>query len=162
MTTPTKEAAEIVAGLTGVNAEQVAGYNKATSAPWQKQAYEFARYVTEETEVTDAMLEAGMRVHQQYDNYPTYRGDIVERIFRAMIAAKHKDMLPAPVDPLVAIAREMTLLDGVVRTDNQKAAIRAGRAGQSASEDFYDRLRTAISACGGHWVSPDSDERGVK
>jgi hypothetical protein len=58
-------------------------------------------------------------------------------------------ILPEPEpDPLVEIAREMTLLDGVVRTDNQKAAIREGRAGNTASDDFYDRLRTALAARG--------------
>lgn len=56
-------------------------------------------------------------------------------------------ILPAP-DPLVEVAREMTLLDGVVRTDNQKAAIREGHAGNTASEDFYDRLRAAMQARG--------------
>lgn len=56
-------------------------------------------------------------------------------------------VIPAP-DPLVEIAREMTLLDGVVRTDNQKAAIREGHAGNTASEDFYDRLRAAMLARG--------------
>lgn len=56
-------------------------------------------------------------------------------------------ILPEP-DPLVEIAREMTLLDGVVRTDNQKAAIREGRAGSTASDDFYDRLRMALPARG--------------
>lgn len=54
-------------------------------------------------------------------------------------------ILPAP-DPLVELAREMTLLDGVVRTDSQKAAIREGRAGNTASDDFYDRLRTALAS----------------
>lgn len=54
-------------------------------------------------------------------------------------------IIPAP-DPLVESAREMTLLDGVVRTDNQKAAIREGRAGNTASDDFYDRLRTALAS----------------
>ena len=58
-------------------------------------------------------------------------------------------ILPDPEpDPLVEIAREMTLLDGVVRTDNQKAAIREGRAGSTASDEFYDRLRMALPACG--------------
>lgn len=56
-------------------------------------------------------------------------------------------ILPKP-DPLVEVAREMTLLDGVVRTDNQKAAIREGRAGNTASNDFYDRLRAALAARG--------------
>lgn len=56
-------------------------------------------------------------------------------------------ILPEP-DPLVEIAREMTLLDGVVRTDSQKAAIREGRAGNTASDDFYDRLRMALPARG--------------
>lgn len=58
-------------------------------------------------------------------------------------------ILPEPEpDPLVEIAREMTLLDGVVRTDSQKAAIREGRAGSTASDDFYDRLRMALPARG--------------
>lgn len=50
----------------------------------------------------------------------------------------------AKPDPLVEIAREMTLLDGVFRTDNQKAAIREGRAGSTTSEDFCHRLRVAL------------------
>ena len=62
-------------------------------------------------------------------------------------ARLHDFILPAP-DPLAEIAREMTLLDGVVRTDNQKAAIREGHAGNTASEDFYDRLRAAMQARG--------------
>lgn len=56
-------------------------------------------------------------------------------------------ILPKP-DPLVEIAREMTLLDGVVRTDSQKAAIREGRTCGAASDDFYDRLRMALPARG--------------
>ncbi len=56
-------------------------------------------------------------------------------------------IIPKP-DPLVAVAREMTLLDGVVRTANQKAAIREGRAGNTATNDFYDRLRAALAARG--------------
>lgn len=57
-------------------------------------------------------------------------------------------ILPKPVDPLVYLAREMVLLDGVVRTDSQKAAIREGRAANTAADDFYDRLRTALPARG--------------
>lgn len=56
-------------------------------------------------------------------------------------------ILAKPIDPLVALSREMTLLDGVVRTDSQKAAIREGRAGNTASDDFYDRLRAAFASC---------------
>ena len=51
-------------------------------------------------------------------------------------------------DPLAQVAREMVLLDGVVRTDNQKAAIREGRAANTAADDFYDRLRAALAARG--------------
>lgn len=57
-------------------------------------------------------------------------------------------ILPEPEPDLVEIAREMTLLDGVVRTDSQKAAIREGRAGSAASDDLYDRLRMALAARG--------------
>lgn len=56
-------------------------------------------------------------------------------------------IIPKP-DPLAQVAREMVLLDGVVRTDNQKAAIREGRAANTAADDFYDRLRTALAARG--------------
>ena len=67
-------------------------------------------------------------------------------------------ILPEPdPDPLVEIAREMALLDGVVRTDNQKAAIREGRAGSTASDDFYDRLRTALPARGYRIERIDND-----
>jgi len=54
----------------------------------------------------------------------------------------------AKPDPMMHLAREMVLLDGVVRTDNQKAAIREGRAANTAADDFYDRLRTALPARG--------------
>jgi len=56
-------------------------------------------------------------------------------------------IIPKP-DPLIYLAREMVLLDGVVRTDSQKAAIREGRADNTAADDFYDRLRTALPARG--------------
>ena len=58
-------------------------------------------------------------------------------------------IIPKPKpDPLAQVAREMVLLDGVVRTDNQKAAIREGRAANTAADDFYDRLRAALAARG--------------
>ena len=57
-------------------------------------------------------------------------------------------IIAKPVDPLLHLAREMVLLDGVVRTDSQKAAIREGRAANTAADDFYDRLRTALPARG--------------
>ena len=58
-------------------------------------------------------------------------------------------IIPKPKpDPLAQVAREMVLLDGVVRTDSQKAAIREGRAANTAADDFYDRLRTALPARG--------------
>lgn len=57
-------------------------------------------------------------------------------------------LIIAKPDPLAQVAREMVLLDGVVRTDSQKAAIREGRAANTAADDFYDRLRTALPARG--------------
>ena len=63
-------------------------------------------------------------------------------------AAFERFIIPEPVDPLLHLAREMALLDGVVRTDSQKAAIREGRAANTAADDFYDRLRTALPARG--------------
>ena len=96
---------------------------------------------------SDAML-----VVQEYITGPSWdRGDRCEYIELAGgRRVRFADfILPEPEpDPLVEIAREMTLLDGVVRTDNQKAAIREGRAGNTASDDFYDRLRMALPARG--------------
>ena len=63
-------------------------------------------------------------------------------------AAFERFIIPEPVDLLLHLAREMALLDGVVRTDSQKAAIREGRAANTAADDFYDRLRTALPARG--------------
>ena len=57
-------------------------------------------------------------------------------------------LILAKPDPLIYLAREMVLLDGVIRTDSQKAAIREGRAANTAADDFYDRLRTALPARG--------------
>ena len=57
-------------------------------------------------------------------------------------------LIIAKPDPLIYLAREMVLLDGVIRTDSQKAAIREGRAANTAADDFYDRLRTALPARG--------------
>jgi hypothetical protein len=57
-------------------------------------------------------------------------------------------LIIAKPDPLIYLAREMVLLDGVIRTDSQKAAIREGRAANTAADDFYDRLRTALPAHG--------------
>jgi hypothetical protein len=67
-------------------------------------------------------------------------------------------IIPKPKpDPLAQVAREMVLLDGVVRTDSQKAAIREGRAANTAADDFYDRLRTALPARGLKLVEAGDD-----
>ena len=66
-------------------------------------------------------------------------------------------ILPKP-DPLAQVAREMVLLDGVVRTDNQKAAIHEGRAANTAADDFYDRLRAALAARGLKLVEAGDDD----
>ena len=84
-------------------------------------------------EVSDAVEE------YMNEDYRRKQGDKVARIISFILAKP---------DPLVNLAREMVLLDGVVRTDSQKAAIREGRAANTAADDFYDRLRTALPARG--------------
>lgn len=101
---------------------------------------------------TEARHAAEMReLKERFGAFRQDVSDAVEQWKRVCHIALSPDfdpfILPAP-DPLVEIAREMTLLDGVVRTDNQKAAIREGHAGNTASEDFYDRLRAAMQARG--------------
>lgn len=71
-----------------------------------------------------------------------------QSITRAEIEKIVGRFILAKPDPLIYLAREMVLLDGVVRTDSQKAAIREGRAANTAADDFYDRLRTALPARG--------------
>jgi len=111
--------------------------NEALCRAIEHEAATEARHAAELRELKERFSEACLAVKANYDGlaFPTLTPFI----------------LPAP-DPLVEIAREMTLLDGVVRTDNQKAAIREGRAGNTASEDFYDRLRAALQARGGKIV----------
>ena len=84
-------------------------------------------------EVSDAVEE------YMNEDYRRKQGDKVARIISFILAKP---------DPLVNLAREMVLLDGVIRTDSQKAAIREGRAANTAADDFYDRLRTALPARG--------------
>ena len=103
-------------------------------------------------EATEARHAAEMReLKERFGAFRQDVSDAVEQWKRVCHIALSPDfdpfIIPAP-DPLVGIAREMTLLDGVVRTDNQKAAIREGHAGNTASEDFYDRLRAAMQARG--------------
>jgi hypothetical protein len=103
----------------------------------------------------DARWEALCRAIEQHEAFRQEVSDAAERLLKIVALQRpwlESDadqfasfIIPQP-DPLVALAREMTLLDGVVRTDNQKAAIRSGRAGCTASDDFYDRLRTALAA----------------
>ena len=85
--------------------------------------------------------------------FEAFRRDASDEIERCILGDFAKERLsrliiPKPVEPLLHLAREMVLLDGVVRTDNQKAAIREGRAANTAADDFYDRLRTALAARG--------------
>lgn len=63
------------------------------------------------------------------------------------VVSHFRPFLPKPkVDPLVMLAREMVVADGVIRTGNQANAIREGRAGHQAAEEHESRLRTALAA----------------
>lgn len=105
----------------------------------EREAATEARHAAELRELKERFSEAAWRVYKVLKHSPDAGVNwMADGILSPFI-------LPAP-DPLVELAREMTLLDGVVRTDNQKAAIREGRAGNTASDDFYDRLRTALAS----------------
>lgn len=104
----------------------------------QSQAATEARHAAEMRELKERFSEAALLV----DDNLEAQGFAKTNQMRSRLAPF---IIPAP-DPLVELAREMTLLDGVVRTDSQKAAIREGRAGNTASDDFYDRLRTALAS----------------
>lgn len=100
-----------------------------------------ARHAAEMWELKERFSEVAKEAYESLDGYSDFSpAGHARKILAPFIIA-------AP-DPLVEIAREMTLLDGVFRTDNQKAAIREGRAGSTTSEDFYDRLRAAMQARG--------------
>ena len=109
-----------------------------------------ARHAAEMRELKERFSEAAGRAVKHLDLTYYAKGSPSQIEREAVVAGLAPFILPA-LDPLVEIAREMTLLDGVVRTDNQKAAIREGRAGSTASEDFYDRLRAAMQARGYEW-----------
>lgn len=118
----------------------------------------WSKAVSTATQLYSALLTAIEREQAAIERHEADKkafSDAVKRFFEInMMPDSYRDclspfILPEPEpDPLVEIAREMTLLDGVVRTDSQKAAIREGRAGNTASDDFYDRLRTALPARG--------------
>lgn len=89
-----------------------------------------------------------MELQAEFEAFKREVSDAVEEAHRVRNTNNLTRFIIAKPDPLVAVAREMTLLDGVVRTANQKAAIREGRAGNTATNDFYDRLRAALAARG--------------
>lgn len=101
-----------------------------------------AEYGAFRQEVSDTVEEAMSELVKVGD--AATRAGLAYNYFARFLIPKPK---PEP-EPLVEVAREMVLLDGVVRTDNQKAAIREGRAANIASDDFYDRLRAALAARG--------------
>jgi len=105
----------------------------------------------------DCLLKALCRALEAHDatlaEFEAFKREVSDEIERCSLGDFAKErlsrfILPKPVDPLLHLAREMALLDGVVRTDSQKAAIREGRAANTAADDFYDRLRTALPARG--------------
>lgn len=101
MTQPTEEAARIVADL--INKQ-----------PYNPPEHIFAQYVTDEYEVTDAMWSAGIDAHR--------RGNSVIDIFRAMIAAKHKDALGGG-DPLVEAFSDIGTIDPNGAAKDLRAAL---------------------------------------
>ncbi len=132
MTTPTKEAAEIVARKLGGTwtADNVLNYYHSDHAiPL------FARYVTEETEVTDAMVEAG-KLSLFYTAKLT-PSEQVREMHRAMIAAKHKGLLPEKVE-----VEDDDPIDALV--DLLAPVLRHGQ-GMAASER-ENRFRNAMQA----------------
>lgn len=101
-----------------------------------------AEYGAFRQEVSDTVEEAMIELVKVGD--AATRAGLAYNYFARFLIPKPE---PEP-EPLVEVAREMVLLDGVVRTDNQKAAIREGRAANTAADDFYDRLRAALAARG--------------
>lgn len=111
----------------------------------------------------DSRWEALCRFIEQHEAYKQEVSDAVEADIKnyegLTFPRLRRFIIAKPVDPLVEIAREMTLLDGVVRTDSQKAAIRDGRAGRTASDDLHARLRAALAGRGGKIVWGRDDEQ---
>lgn len=106
----------------------------------------------------DYMLKALCRALEAHDatlaEFEAFRREVSDAVeldkanYEGLCFPRLSRFILAKPDPLIYLAREMVLLDGVVRTDSQKAAIREGRAANIASDDFYDRLRTALAARG--------------
>jgi len=106
----------------------------------------------------DYMLKALCRALEAHDatlaEFEAFKREVSDAVeldkanYEGLCFPRLSRFILAKPDPLIYLAREMVLLDGVVRTDNQKAAIREGRAANTAADDFYDRLRTALPARG--------------
>lgn len=128
-----QERGEVTYGSISRTGKNIAG-NEAICRTLETLAAERAEHAQFRQEVSDA-VEADVSEQIKYGVEPKFRTNSVRFII-------------AKPDPLLHLAREMVLLDGVVRTDNQKAAIREGRAANTAADDFYDRLRTALPARG--------------
>ena len=113
---------------------------------------DYARWDASDTREDTIAIETVCRLIEEFDAFKQDVSDALHEYFGELtepdeIAVFGRFILPKP-DPLIYLAREMVLLDGVVRTDSQKAAIREGRAANTAADDFYDRLRTALPARG--------------
>ena len=106
----------------------------------------------------DYMLKALCRALETHDatlaEFEAFKREVSDAVeldkanYEGLCFPRLSRFILAKPDPLIYLAREMVLLDGVVRTDSQKAAIREGRAANTAADDFYDRLRTALPARG--------------
>ena len=106
----------------------------------------------------DYMLKALCRALEAHDatlaEFEAFKREVSDAVeldkanYEGLCFPRLSRFILAKPDPLIYLAREMVLLDGVVRTDSQKAAIREGRAANTAADDFYDRLRTALPARG--------------
>lgn len=106
----------------------------------------------------DYMLKALCRALEAHDatlaEFEAFKREVSDAVeldkanYEGLCSPRLSRFILAKPDPLIYLAREMVLLDGVVRMDSQKAAIREGRAANTAADDFYDRLRTALPARG--------------
>lgn len=105
----------------------------------------FSEAICRAIEALDAERAARAQFRQEVsDDLRQYFGFKINDVAQGYLG---RFIIPKP-DPLVEVAREMALLDGVVRTDGQKRAIREGKAAMTAADDFYDRLRAALAARG--------------
>jgi hypothetical protein len=122
--------------------------------------YSFSEALCREIETLDAERAAHAQFRQEVSDVARDAVAMLDEMAKPLLMGRNvkerlekarsglAPLIIAKPDPMMHLAREMVLPDGVVRTDSQKAAIREGRAANTAADDFYDRLRTALPARG--------------